>query len=414
MAVSGRARRPRAWLDALFGEAWELERRRQRRYLFVALLVCVAVGAVELGLRNGRRAGAAAGAGAQVRIRSVALSLSGRYPQMGAVDGRIVVTGGAWGYLRFDGRVIGVCHSAVVDPSTLRVLSTARGNCGDPALYGRRVLPVAYVDNRSGPTGLTLAVRIATTDPRARAGYRLGPVVLTYEQCSDCQIGWVYGDGSLWIYSPLGPRLSERRGELLRVSESTGRVMQRWAMPVFLRALLAVNRDGLWISQSIYSGLPGHVPAAQRADYRSIYRVAPGMRMPVRARELGSQGAYWMIAAGHSVWVDESDAGRASRLWRFEGSNARAVISGRRLPSGSACGQTGASEPTIAGDAEAGIYCLDQSHGGVRAFDANRGIGRLHAGHWFLAGPAVSLGPSVYLLGLNGSGDLSRLFRVSS
>lgn len=413
MAVGGHTGRPRRWLDALFGEARELERRRRRRHLLVALLCGLITASLVAGLRQGG-SGALSGAAPHVRISWTPLSLRGDYAQLGAVGHRIVVTGGAFGGGLIHGHVTGICHSATVNPLTLRVISRAQGNCGNPALYGRRVLPVTYVASHSGPTGLMLAVRIATVASGVRDGYRLGPVVLTYSQCSDCQIGWIYGDGSLWVYTPQGARMGAGGGELYRISQSTGRVLQRWAMPVFLRPLLAVDSDGLWLSQSLYSGIPSHIPTSQRADYRSIYRVAPGMRTPMRARQLGSLGAYWMVASGHSVWIDESNLGGDSLLWRLDGGGARVVLRARRLPGGSACGQFGSAAQTIAGNAAAGIYCIGAYAGRIRGFDPARGTMRTYAAPNLTGGPAVSLGSSVYLLGLTGSRSLSRLYRVSS
>ena len=52
-------RRYRSLFDALFGEAWDLERRRRRRFLALAVLVCLAVG-VAVALKVGGRSSPAA------------------------------------------------------------------------------------------------------------------------------------------------------------------------------------------------------------------------------------------------------------------------------------------------------------------------------------------------------------------
>jgi hypothetical protein len=46
MSVDGSApsRRHSTLFDALFGEAWTLERQRRKRYLALAVLVCLAAG----------------------------------------------------------------------------------------------------------------------------------------------------------------------------------------------------------------------------------------------------------------------------------------------------------------------------------------------------------------------------------
>ncbi len=125
------------------------------------------------------------------------------------------------------------------------------------------------------------AVRIAHVDPAARDRYTLGPIVMTYPQCSDCQAQWIYGDGSLWLYDTYTGSLSSPHGELLRISDATGKVAQRWAIPQNPRELLAVDADGLWFAPSVEGGEPRHTPASQMVRYESLYRVRPGAQAPV-------------------------------------------------------------------------------------------------------------------------------------
>ena len=159
-----------------------------------------------------------------------------------------------------DGRVHGTCAAASVDPLTLHVISVARGNCGDPALFGEHVMAIVYASslrNHPGWGTNALVMRIATVDRAARAGYRLGPIIVTYPDGSDSRAETIQGDGSLWVYaSTTGPR--SKLGELLRISETTGRVVERWMMPPIARALLATDANGL-------SGLlPRTTPASRR------------------------------------------------------------------------------------------------------------------------------------------------------
>jgi hypothetical protein len=182
------------------------------------------------------------------------------------------------------GRVEGTCSAATVDAVTLRVIGVARGSCGDPALFGERVIPIVYAPTQRNAPGWgtnALAMRIATVDRAAPGGYRVGPIIVTYPDCSDCRAETIYGDGSLWVYSSMvGTRA--KFGELLRVSETTGAVLERWKMPSLARALLATNFNGLWIAPSIESGWPaGATPSAKLAD-ESLYRVTPGVRAPAR------------------------------------------------------------------------------------------------------------------------------------
>jgi hypothetical protein len=406
MAVGGTGHPRRSWLDALFGEAWEREHTRRRRHMLVALLVAAAAAALALGLRDGGRvpSGASAGSAVSVKVSSAVLPSRGSYHQLAAVDGRLVVTGGDVD------SATGACSSTTVDAASLRVISAARGNCANPALYGQHVLPVNYISSHSGPSGLTLGLRIATAVRGAPAGYTLGPTVLTYSQCSDCNIAWIYGDGSLWVYSPFATSMARNVGELFRISEHSGRVVQRWKMPSFTRALLAVDRDGLWVSQSLYGGMPLHVPATQRLDYRSLYRIAAGMRSPVRVKALSTWGAYWIVAAGHSVWVDQSDGRKPSRLWRLVGAGAAAALSARPVPSGADCGEMGEGQPSTAGDAQVGIYCiaLSETGGKLQGFGSDTGsahstaVPALRQGAASAydsgPGPAVVLGHSVFFL----------------
>ena len=403
--------RRRRWFDALFGEAFELERRRRRRRrTFLAVVACAAAVAFAVGLHDGG-SGSGSTPGADTHIRS--LALGGGYTQLAAVEGKLVVSGGSPGVAPA-GRIGGLCHSATIDPLTMRVIAKARGNCANPAIYGRNVLPITYVLNHSGPTGLTLAIRIASIAPHAPGGYRLGPVVVYYPQCSDCAAEWIYGDGSLWLYSPFyGPGLGSSLGRLLKISARTGRVLGRWLMPSFPRALLAVDRDGLWLAPSIYGGVPAHLAPGLIAQYSSLYRVAPERGGPERVRATGVRGgALWMVASGSSLWVDESNGRTPSRLWRLVGMDGRVGLRARRVAAGAACGQLGEGQVTIAGSAKSGIYCVDQTAGRLQSFDPATGSARSYPAPGSMAGPAVSLGASVYFLG--GDAKRQHVFRVVS
>lgn len=112
--------------------------------------------------------------------------------------------------------------------------------------------------------------------------------------------------------------------EGLRVSSFTGRVVQRWAMPMITRALLAVDGDGLGLAPGFASGEPEHTPASQLPLYQSLYRVSAGMRAPTRVFVIGPAGAEWMVASGHSAWVDSNR--RVALAWRVDGAGTQRVI----------------------------------------------------------------------------------------
>ncbi len=358
------SRRVRDLLVRLFDEALRLERRRQRRYLLmVPGAACLVAGVVQLGGPGGGgpELGGAASAASPPRmvVGSLTLPALGGYPMLAVVGKRLLVTD-AENTRVVDGRVRGSCAAASVDPATLHLVSVARGNCGNPALFGQHVIPVSYVPsirNHRGWGVNALAMRISIADRSTASGYRLGPVIVTYPNASDTRAETIEGDGSLWVFAPtLGPRLSY--GELLRVSLRTGRVAQRWRMPPITRALLATNKDGLWLAPSNESGFTEHASAAQKVAQGSMYHVTAGMRAPTRVFDVGIWGARWLVAHGHSVWLARGRASRPPALWRFAGPSATPVIRGAQTTGAvRTCGDLGDGAATVAGNT-AGIFCL--------------------------------------------------------
>src|ERR1700733_11231165 len=205
-------RRVRRWLRSLFHEARQLERRRRRRYAAGVVLVCgIAAGGGFLISENGVSSAGPGDHPVPPLVSSLALPKAGGYFSLAVVGGHVIVSGGPEGSLFPSGsttslsndRAVGTCDAAAVEPGTLKLGHVAHANCGDPTLYGEQVLAVSYLAQppASRPDELdTFAVRIAHVDPAARDGYPLGPIVMTYPQCSDCDAQWVYGDGSLWLY----------------------------------------------------------------------------------------------------------------------------------------------------------------------------------------------------------------------
>jgi len=317
------------------------------------------------GTRHGST-GSAASAAVSVSVSASTLPRAADYFSLAVVHGRLLVSGGPDGSL-FDsgattvmshGRPAGRCDAATVDPMTLRLSGFVRGNCGDPALYGERALPISYVYRGLPPQGgtPTMAIRVATVDPSAPDGYRLGPVVATYPQCSDCGPQWIHGGDSLWIYDQfVAPRFTSQTGQLLRVSESTGKVVQRWSMPSIDRPLVAVNADGFWLAPSNESGWPTHTPQSQLIRYQSLYHAWAGARAPVRVIGLGGGGALWLVASGHTAWL-EANRNPLAKLWRLNGMSGKPTLLGAYPAKSNQGGEFGAGAPTYAGNAAIGIY----------------------------------------------------------
>ena len=181
------------------------------------------------------------------------------YTGLSVAGGRLLLIDYGNGSVRAIGR--DMCRVATVDPRSLRLTSVARGSCDDPALFGERAMAVDQYDRGA------IAVRVAAVGRHSGTRYALGPVLFSYDQCSDCWDESIYGPRSLWIYAPISTTRGYRAGgELFRVSERTGRLLQRWRMPSMVRSLLAVDDDGLWIAPSIDTGSPS-----------TLYHVAPGM-----------------------------------------------------------------------------------------------------------------------------------------
>lgn len=361
-----RSQRIRRALDALFREAWLVQRRRRRRQAAFVVLLCAIVAGVAavLGDDGSPSPGTATGRPDPVGARSRSLPSSGDYFSLGVVGGRLIVSGGPAGSLfpsgstttLSHGRASSDCDAATVNPRTLKLTDVARANCADPALYGLKALVVqSQVRGLPSDGGtFTVGVRIARVDQAAPGGFTLGPVVMAYGQCSDCGAEWIYGDGSAWIYDAYARR-TRPSGELLRVSEATGAI-RRWTMPAIVRPLLAVDRDGLWLSPSNQSGGPPtlHPTAAQNHFYDSLIHIPGGAGDVSRPFDV-PVGALWLVAAGHTVWLERLGAPRRSQLWRLDGGSARAHFLGDYPADSSQDGEYGAGPPTYAGDANIGI-----------------------------------------------------------
>jgi hypothetical protein len=312
-----------------------------RRRLLPLLLSCCLIAAVALTVA---RRGSAAGAGSsRVIVSSRRLPLSSNYTGLSVAGGRLLLID--YGNSPPRASRGGACRVADVDPRSLQLASVSNGACDNPALFGQHVMEVRQ--SYRGP----ITVRVATASSRASAGYTLGPALFTYDQCSDCWDESIAGPRSLWIYAPISTIGYKAVGELFRVSERTGRVLQHWRMPSMVRSLLAVDADGLWIASSIETGSPS-----------ALYHVAAGMKQPDRVLTIGTRknpdlDARLLVAAGHTVWFETwmPEPGWSPRLYRLRGTAV--TLNGRRVSGSTPCTDPGVGPATVLGNAT-GIYCV--------------------------------------------------------
>lgn len=353
-----------------------LVNRRPVMYLSGGLVVLVFAVAVVA------RAG-----GHRVSKRKLTVAQLGKwrgYSTLSVSDGRLVVTGNGVprGYLGEE------CRAATVDPVTLRVGSRMHGNCDNPALFGQRVM---VVPGRAGP-------QISRVAPGSPGGYRRGPVLFSHEMCAGCQLESIEGDGSLWIFAPG----TAADGTLFRVSERSGRVIERWTMPSFPEALLAVNRDGLWLAEG--SAYAQYEVWPRSPDLDWLYRVTPGARRPARIFDLNSRAVHWLVASGRSVWIDiDFGSGDPSSLWRLSGANGRPRAFEAEIPPGSDCDEDTYSDgvSAVVGSAQAGIQC---GYGfAVRRINPWSGDSSTSTQTWCPAGPEVVIGRSIFTLATGGA-----------
>jgi len=187
------------------------------------------------------------------------------------------------------------CIWATVDPRRLKLQRTHRGSCDELAKATGRLTPSIVFDPKS---------------PWQEVVLPNGRVVFQYEDASNTRPEWTYGPGALWIYDVW----TKAGAEVVRVSTPTGRIVQRVRMPKMFRPLLAADADGLWLVPATNGNL-GNGP-------QQLLHVAPGS-MSATVVHRGGRAALWILARGHTVWMEQIAGSSTVSLWRFDGTRGR-------------------------------------------------------------------------------------------
>jgi len=301
----------------------EARRLRRRRWAVGVALLLTAGAGVGIGVGTSGGAGQtpapdfgsrtpADGVAVAPNVKMLSLTKSDKYGDLALAGSRIVLYGPA--AQAQDPSASATCNSATVNPTTLALSDLMTSSCANPALEGRRVLPVVTVEPKvpfgsGGAANVT--VRISRVVPGS-PGYALGPVVMSFPQESDGWPGWTYGGGALWLFDAY----AKGGSQLLRISAMTGAVEQRVAMPAISRPIVAVNDEGFWLA-----------PAANslgNADLAAVYLVAPGASTATRVLVLpDDEYAQWMVASGDLLWL--APGPDATTVWGITGAGAASV-----------------------------------------------------------------------------------------
>jgi hypothetical protein len=221
------------------------------------------------------------------------------------------------------------CIWATADPQRMRMLRTHRGSCASEARASGRLTP---------------SIVYALRSPWQEVVLSNGSVVFRYQDFSDTKPVWTVGAGSLWIYDVN----TDKGPEAVRVSLASGRIVQRTSMPKLYRPALAANEDGLWLTATTSGGVGG--------GPQPLLHVAPGARHAVVVHR-GGRAALWILAHGHSVWMEQIAGTLHTSLWRFDGPSGSAHLLLPKADFIAAAAVWGAGSIWAAGT---GVRCADE------------------------------------------------------
>jgi hypothetical protein len=252
MAVHSPARSPhhRSLFDALFGEAWNLERRRRRRYLALAILVCLAAGAAVTLTHGGQSAPALIASAKPVGLYAAGVVDVGGNPQA-----LLTNAGSLW--IATPSTVVRLnLHNG----STLARTPISTNGVNAGLAFGAGSIWLA-------PTGASQLMRIDPSTNRIVANIYLG--VTGNRRLSSLGGGVAFAAGRVWV-----SRASNRpRGDVVSVNPTTNQVT---ATPIAVGSgpdTLVSAFGSIWVDNTsvvIGGNAPSQVyPAVSRIDPRT-------------------------------------------------------------------------------------------------------------------------------------------------
>ena len=198
------------------------------------------------------------------------------------------------------------------------------------------------------PDSNNTTISIAHVDPQT-GQWSVGPVVMTYASYSDTRPVIAYGGGWLWIYDNSTIVSSAKTitasnpgtAELLQVSTSSGQNVGTVSVPVLYRPIMAADKDGLWIGNSIEGGVSN-----------ALYFVAPGSDKAVVAIQDRALVVCWLLASQDHLWAGigrEKSGCNHETIWRLDGTGFQPVFTVR---------DAGYHPNTVIGDESDGLWTM--------------------------------------------------------
>jgi len=265
---------------------------------------------------------------------------------------------------------------------------------------------------------MVTSVRIAHLSPTGQVA--VGPVVVRYEEASDTHLESVYAAGSLWLYAP---DTSSGRGRALRISATTGQVLQDTPVsPAMDRPVIGANANGLYLAPNPETGFLG---SAQSPNENGIiYHVGIGASSVQIFDAPGKQFhgyVNWIAGDGNSLWADICHRPVAARcmITRFNGSSPKPVFrtSDRNLTAfwvvgGATQGIYSVALPGGRTSSSGDVIRIDPATGAVKVITTVP-LSEFWQGYWYGGSTEAALyGRSLYLLSPPSNQTAGTLYRV--